>query len=304
MSLETKGEKCVVCQAYLFPEDDIIYCPECGAPHHRDCYTGIGHCALEQEHGTDKQYQRPQAQESVAEANSEGTDNVCGMCGEKLDIDAESCENCGAPNISKMGGRFIEFDFLGGVPADMDLGSGVTADEAKMFVGANTQRYIPKFAAFKAGKKASWNWAAFLVPCPWLLSRKMYAIGALVGALQVAFTMLQFPFNKAIAYLDFSNTKNYFEISNIIMENMSTIGITVVATAFVGVLLNLILRIILGSFGDLYYKKRVISEVAEIKTESEDVKESFRRKGGFSFMAAIIGIMAVQYLPSIIAMFM
>ena len=32
MSLNTEGVSCVRCHAYLFPEDDIVYCPVCGAP--------------------------------------------------------------------------------------------------------------------------------------------------------------------------------------------------------------------------------------------------------------------------------
>ena len=58
MSLNTEGVTCVRCHAYLFPEDDVVYCPVCGAPHHRECYNELGHCALEEFHGTDKQYDR------------------------------------------------------------------------------------------------------------------------------------------------------------------------------------------------------------------------------------------------------
>ena len=56
MSLSVEGQKCPVCHAYLFDDDDVVFCPICGAPHHRDCYNAIGHCALEDKHGTDEQY--------------------------------------------------------------------------------------------------------------------------------------------------------------------------------------------------------------------------------------------------------
>ena len=46
MSISIEGEKCPVCGAYLFDEDDVVFCPECGAPHHRECYNAVGHCAL------------------------------------------------------------------------------------------------------------------------------------------------------------------------------------------------------------------------------------------------------------------
>ena len=51
MSGETKKLTCGVCHAYLFEDDDVVYCPVCGAPHHRDCYKSIGHCAYEAAQG-------------------------------------------------------------------------------------------------------------------------------------------------------------------------------------------------------------------------------------------------------------
>ena len=68
MSLKTEGVTCVRCHAYLFDDDDIVYCPVCGAPHHRDCYNELGHCALEEFHGTDKQYDKIKAAEETVSA--------------------------------------------------------------------------------------------------------------------------------------------------------------------------------------------------------------------------------------------
>lgn len=307
MSLNISEEKCSVCQADLFEDDDIVYCPECGAPHHRDCYNSVGHCGLEQYHGTEKQYKRPQnetAQQAVREQPEVKNDieTVCQMCGKGFDRDSAQCPNCGAPNISKLGGRFIEIDLLGGVPADMDLGDGVTANEAKMFVATNTQRYIPKFADFKLGKKASWNWAAFLFPCAWFASRKMYSKAALIGTFQVAFSMLTFPFQRAISFLDFSDAKNYAQSFEIIMQNFDSIGKTAIIAAFIGSVLGLIIRIVCGIFADYSYKKRVISAVSDIKKSIDDQIVAYRRRGGMSLTAALIGLMAVQYLPAIFAM--
>ena len=64
MNLDNEGLSCVYCKAYLLSDDDVVYCPVCGAPHHRECYESLGHCALEELHGTDRQYSR----EAVREA--------------------------------------------------------------------------------------------------------------------------------------------------------------------------------------------------------------------------------------------
>ena len=117
MSLNTEGVSCVRCHAYLFPEDDIVYCPVCGAPHHRECYNQLGHCALEEFHGTDRQYDKVKAREAEQNAaempntgeNAEGL-ITCQMCHEKYDFALNACPKCGAPNIAKAGGSFVNFD--------------------------------------------------------------------------------------------------------------------------------------------------------------------------------------------------
>ena len=35
---------CPVCNRKFEEGDDVVYCPECGTPHHRDCYKAVGHC--------------------------------------------------------------------------------------------------------------------------------------------------------------------------------------------------------------------------------------------------------------------
>lgn len=318
MSLDIEGKKCPVCGAYIFEEDDIVFCPECGAPHHRDCYNAIGHCALENLHGTDKQYDKVNAADNAVEKNEKikiayhtagyGENRAetvkCSVCQEEYAADMRTCPKCGAPNIAKLsGGRYIAIDLLGGVPADTDLGDGVTAADARKFVSANTQRYIPKFAAMKAGIRASWNWLAFLFPSAWFLSRKMYKNGVMTGILSIAFSMLTIPFSNAFYYLDMSQVHNYFQMAQLVVDNLPQIGIASIISALVGILLNLLLKIFVGITGDYFYRKHTISAVSKIKNESEDEEEDFHRLGGVSFWAMLIGIFAVQYLPSIIAMF-
>ncbi len=305
MSLNISGEKCAVCKAYLFEEDDVVYCPECGAPHHRECYSSIGRCALEELHGTENQYKKPEPvneEERQEEPPVQSSIITCGMCGEKYETTDDFCPNCNTPNVTKMGGaRFVAFDFLGGVPADTDLGDGVTADEAKMFVVTNTRRYIPKFADFKRGRKASWNWLAFLTPCGWLLSRKMYLLGSIVGALQIAFTMLAMPFDNAINMLDTSEIANDMEFLHLIFENISSIGAVAYFAFLIGTSLVIALRVLIAIFGDRIYRNRVISKVNEIKRVSEDKELDFRKAGGVSVFVGALGYIATTYLPKIIA---
>ena len=99
MSLKTEGVSCVRCHAYLFPEDDIVYCPVCGAPHHRECYEQLGHCAMEEFHGTDRQYDIVKAREEERKAAQPEKETVrvlpgflCGEMSPALFVAAEKTD--------------------------------------------------------------------------------------------------------------------------------------------------------------------------------------------------------------------
>ena len=312
MSLKTEGVTCVRCHAYLFDDDDVVYCPVCGAPHHRECYNELGHCALEALHGTDKQYDKLKAAEETVPAdeaerghtgeNAEG-EITCQMCHESYDFSLNACPKCGAPNVAKAGGSFVNFDFLGGVPADCDIGEGVTAEEAKRLVAANTPRYIPKFAVLNKKNRASWNWMAFLFPCEWMLSRKMYKNGVAAGLLTVIASILYLPLSNAIYNLGYVGNETYTDIISNAAEHISDIGAAVMVFAVLGFVLNLAIRIVSGVFGDYLYKTYTIDTVKLIRAESDDADYDYRKRGGVNMFLFLIGFMAVEYLPSIIAIF-
>lgn len=310
MSLKTEEISCALCHAYLFPEDDVVYCPECGAPHHRECYAHTGHCALEELHGTDRQYDRLKEKkeresreetENAAHGEAEGL-ITCGMCREKYDFSLSACPKCGAPNVARMGGSFVNFDFLGGVPADYDIGEGVTADEAKRFVAANTPRYIPKFAVLNRKNKISWNWMAFLFPSGWMLSRKMYKNGIIAGLLTVTASLLYLPMIRAINNLGFADGQASAQLMEGIYSNLPNIGTAVMLASLAGFLVNTVIRFASALFGDYLYKGHTVAAIKEIRAESTDADFDYRKKGGVNIFMFFIGGMAVQYLPTLIAM--
>lgn len=305
MSLDIKGKSCSVCHAYLFEEDDVVYCPVCGAPHHRECYAKLGHCALEELHGTENQYDKVEAQRNVEikeETHSNKNRVKCPMCEEVYDDFLNHCPKCQTPNFRVSDG-FTPFDLLGGVPKDMDVGKGVTANEAKRFVLSNTQRYIPKFAAANAGKKASWNWMAFLFPCPWFLGRRMYLYGVLSGILMVAFSLLSLPLNNIIYSLgiDMNNTAAAMSELMSLLPQIDT-GAVILSAA--GGVLTIVLRILCGLFGDFIYSRYAVGEIAEIKANSEDMERDYAKKGGVSVFGAMAGFLGMELLTSFVIMFL
>ena len=300
MSIDTKGISCVRCRSYLFEDDDVVYCPVCGAPHHRQCYNDLGHCALEEFHGTENEYKREIVVEKAEVKETQKT--KCRMCGEEYDTSLEKCPNCSSANFSRI--VVNSFDLLGGVPKDQDLGDGVTADEAKNFVFANTHRYIPKFASFKCGKKVSWNWLAFLFPGAWMLSRKMYKYGIFSLMLSVIANFLAYPLAIKYANLGIDITRFTYENYNQVAESIPQIGVLVIALAFLGSLIDIALRVLSGLFGDYLYKNHTIKTVKKIKSESNDIVADYRKFGGVNFLLFFAGLMTVQYVPLILSIFL
>lgn len=41
---------CAKCGKPFTEDDDVVVCPDCGAPHHRSCYLELGHCARQDQH--------------------------------------------------------------------------------------------------------------------------------------------------------------------------------------------------------------------------------------------------------------
>lgn len=286
MDLKSGELSCVRCKAYLFNEDDVVYCPVCGAPHHRECYNALGHCALEELHGTEKEYSKIKTEEKKQEFEEKKQEP-------KLDTSF----------YGRMG-AFSEFDFLGGVPADYDLGDGVTADEAKNFVVANTHRYIPKFAVLNQKNRISWNWIAFLFPAGWMFSRKMYKGGSITALLTIAANCLSYPLSLKLYNLGFDTSGYLAENLSGITAMLPQIGLAVILLALAGTFFDLGIRLVAALFGDYIYKNHMISNIKKIKEESTDQLADYRKKGGTNLLLFFLGTFIVQYGYAFVTFFL
>ncbi len=83
---------CPVCEQPLKKEDDIVVCPECGAPYHRACYKQVGQCLYQDKHGTDFAYLPDPTPEAEPQEFV-----LCPRCGKGNPKDALACDNCGTP---------------------------------------------------------------------------------------------------------------------------------------------------------------------------------------------------------------
>lgn len=308
MSLNTKNQKCAVCSAYLFEEDDIVYCPTCGAPHHRDCYNSIGKCGLEEFHGTDKEYRREEEVKEPEEPKAPTPPvmpvaKYCHGCGMSIEEGADHCTNCGLP-VRQGFSPLAENNFK---PIDKDavIDEGVTAEDAAQIVRANAFRYIPKFLSLNRERKNSWNWAAFLLPHAWFAFRKMYKESIITTILMIASAIMSFPFSIAVAQLPLpeSSVTNYLQLAEYYAGLLNEIGLVPLALSFLGLSIGVAVRIISGIYGDYIYKQRVVISARLIK-KAEDVEEAKRKYSSTSFIGFIIAVLAYELIPSALSLFL
>lgn len=298
MSTNETKRICSLCHAYLFEDDDVVCCPECGAPHHRECYEKLGHCALEKDHGTENQYDILKAREQEEAKNQ---------------AKKESYTNTNSYTYNKNndytpGDEFFtnfppHMDLMGGVPADTIIEDGITAKEVRNFVISNTPRYVPKFTKLNKKKKSSWNFMAFFFPTEWLFSRKMNKLGFFVGALMLISTILTFPLLNYINNTGIT-ARSIFEMASLLAKEMPKMNQGILIAALVGAFLTVTIRIIFGIFGDYIYRNHTISSIKSIKEKSENIPADLRRKGGVNIFGFLIAYMAINsVIPTIILAF-
>ena len=66
---------CPICKKPLGKDEDIVVCPECGAPYHRACYMDTGHCIFPELHASGKAWKPEKPAEETAAADHQ-TDAV------------------------------------------------------------------------------------------------------------------------------------------------------------------------------------------------------------------------------------
>lgn len=81
------GCPCEGCGKPLALTDDIVVCPDCGAPYHRLCYEKLGRCIHAPAHGAGYEWKFPYRDEEL---------RTCPSCGERTLRTEETCRCCGA----------------------------------------------------------------------------------------------------------------------------------------------------------------------------------------------------------------
>ena len=165
MHEEFKNEKCAACGMKFFDDENIVVCPECGTPYHRECWERIGSCIHSAEHGSyewkgDNQELREHL-ENVENAENRKHENT--NDGFEI-IHVDSYDEYREIMDKKLLEQQKDFDAI----------DGVTAQELLKFIGKNGYYYLPVFKDIRKNNKLlKLNFAAFLMFPVHCFNRKM-----------------------------------------------------------------------------------------------------------------------------------
>ena len=81
------GCPCEGCGKPLTLQDDIVVCPDCGAPYHRTCYEKLGRCIHSPAHAGGYEWKFPYQEADL---------RTCPHCGERTLRSEDTCRCCGA----------------------------------------------------------------------------------------------------------------------------------------------------------------------------------------------------------------
>ncbi len=215
---------CQHCGKPMHDGEDIVVCPVCATPQHRECWLQAGHCANDTLHASGYVWQRenknPVTENKTetdsdskvchicgsenpvdslhcgncgalfGETKAQNTNPVCSYCGTNNDSDARHCKNCGAPLTAQ--GTFFNINpyMRNSEFKEDDLIAGQRAGDIAVFVQASAHRYLRKFRRFADGKKLSFNFAAFFFAPYWFFYRKLYKAGAFFIVLFATVSMM------------------------------------------------------------------------------------------------------------------
>lgn len=293
------GEKCVLCGEVFTENDDVVVCPQCGSPHHRECYKKDNKCANEALHAEGFRWNSARASEPEEETK------ICPMCGYKNGKYAVNCARCGVSLADEAAddelyeeGEDSPFGiprpYLGFDPEE-DMG-GAPLKDVSDFVRTNTIYYIPIFKRMKdTGRSISFNLISFIFPPIYFANRKMWFWAIVSLILSV---LLSMPFAVSFFLIDgIENGNSVFpdEVSSMLFShrNFLTALIEVCNAA------DLLMRIVFCLYANKLYYKFVLRTLRRIRTRggTQMSSEEIAAAGGIRplnvLLIAVISVAAM-----------
>ncbi len=300
------GNHCPVCEQKFKDGEDIVVCPDCGTPYHRECWQKIGTCMHSSEHAAGFEW-KPDTEPESAEA-------ICPNCGTHNPVGAQFCNHCGVP-LPKPGeapagqprqedgpvyarrpgseqGPHIDAYGPGadGSIYRRQIGpddpiDGIRARDWASFVGRSSLYYLMQFFRMSETKrKASVSFSAFFLGPIYFFYRKMWRLGALFTALEMALAV------PSVIYMLYLSEAPL----------LAGVGLGWLPAAMnICYVAEWVLKFVMGLFAVYWYKKeasRRIQAIYAATPEGPGRTDALALQGGTSLAAVLLYLAAALAL--------
>lgn len=319
---EHKDIYCQSCLKGFSENEDIVYCPVCGAPVHRSCWEEKGGCPYEDKHKDGFVYQYPK--DNIPDNNTKASSDINVQNDKKSEHNTNSYPNKPLfednkedreqnfsdssdssdpdymPNILKELLDVQNRDNMSDEDLEKEYGEkkfdGVSAKEMACFLNVNDPQKLYRLAFFKlmiaSGKKVSFNFFSGILNPYNQLYKGMMPLGILL-------TLINFVtgFPNIIAY--------YYTFFKAETEASALIGSTAFLSAaqFLG-FIQFALVILMTLFGDYLYSCYMVKKIKKIRSRfSDDNSEEYLTElvyaGRPKPLLVVIGILAQCILAAL-----
>lgn len=314
---------CPLCKQAFKDTDDVVVCPDCGTPHHRECWLENGECLRADKHGLNEPIE-VEFKDVEAEKNTENTENNA----QSIAYIGDTNNNFDPENNEMEPPQKIVQDIMDKLEKGEQ--QEVLIDNQKLShfaaaIGKNQDYYLPRFMLFEKIKKPlAWNIGGCFFPLAWALYRKMYKLAALIFALYIAvFAISSYPLVANEDYIKASQDcmqEDPQYMVNILMydtgsgdvtltanqvklyEIMKTTEIPMLAIVIIYII-TLGIRIGTGFFGTYLYFKKLSRNITKAKEKASVLNMSedslkmllFKKYGTLPIIiCAIVGFLEWQ----------
>ena len=280
---------CPICKKPLQKDEDVVVCPECGAPYHRKCYMETGHCIFPELHATGQSWKPEKVDaDGREESSSQVNTKICPRCGGENPSDGLFCKICGTPldgreqgHPEQSGGQpyglppfgqgmpFSPFMRSSTVSPEENIG-GIKAQDYAAFVGRSAHYFLPRFKELTTTKTRIINWSAFFFQGGYFLYRKMYGVGILLFLINFLISLPQ-----TILMIQSVLSPSMLSGSNVVQSFTSV--------SMICELLTLAMRFFCGFFANTWYQKHCQKQIQKIQATGvtgELYRETLAKKGG------------------------
>lgn len=314
-----ENQICPVCNEKFKESDEIVVCPECGTPHHRDCYNSLGECKNASLHKEGFSFEPVETEKEkidiLIDDEIKNTKDVVNVVNVEFNgDDSKNNENLRS-TIEEL------FKNINGKSTDQVLINNTPSSYYEAAIGKNQNYYMPRFLIMEGTqKKHLLNVCAFVFPFAWAVYRKMYKLALLVFCIYIALLgvtiapilsneeyieamnkcYMEDPtfYEKVILFdagqsVTFTKTQSEFiEIS----KNLTISPIIAYSTLFV----SIAMKILLGMFATKLYKEKLtknIEKAKKLSLEESQLKSFLKSKYGVTpmFIAIIAGFIEYTF---------